>query len=476
MDSDNYQPGSDEYKFETYELQFEMPYYEQVLADIQAVKSTSWQKNLITLAVTLLIFVQIGLFRNGLASILSIIVVLFVHESGHFLAMKLFGYENIQMFFIPMFGAAVSGESRNAAAYKKALVTILGPLPGIFIGTVLMVVHTASGSKTAETFGLMFLIINVFNLLPFFPLDGGRFLNEVLFSRNRHIELVFRIIAGLAIIAISVALQAWFLLIFGILGLITIRHSFRMAGIAGRLKKEYDPDAQLEDVIVPIVDTVHLKTPKGGLNHQTMVSCAKDVWERFQSRPPRLAATFGLLVLYVFAWLMPLIGMVAAGFASAANTEHTIVTSKMPDGSTVFKLHIHSGGELICDMTVDNETWLFSGPGIDYYYGGAVKRESFWVDGLPDGEMKFYGLGGNLKHLVVLDHGKFVSFKTTEDDRLVEKTRQDVPFMLDAKLTEYAEGTPKGPDVETIADFYRTKLNGLSDPNNTETENLGEEI
>jgi Zn-dependent protease len=87
------------------------------------------------------------------------------------------------------------------AAYKKALVALLGPVPGIFIGFLLGIVYAFSGIAIIQRMMIMFFVINIFNLLPFFPLDGGRFLHEALFSRNRYIELIFKILASLAMIA-----------------------------------------------------------------------------------------------------------------------------------------------------------------------------------------------------------------------------------------------------------------------------------
>ncbi len=48
-------------------------------------------------------------------------------------------------------------------------------------------------------------LINGFNLLPVFPLDGGRLLNQILFSRNRYLEGVFQFLAAVALVAYGAA-------------------------------------------------------------------------------------------------------------------------------------------------------------------------------------------------------------------------------------------------------------------------------
>ena len=76
--------------------------YQEILAEIdkQQSRQKSWVKNLVILAVSLLIFFQLGLFEGGLHSVAMIILVLLTHETGHLLGMRLFGYRNVQMFFI----------------------------------------------------------------------------------------------------------------------------------------------------------------------------------------------------------------------------------------------------------------------------------------------------------------------------------------------------------------------------------------
>ena len=152
--------------------------YQEILTEIdkQQTRQKSWVKNILILVISLYIFFQLGFFEGGLHSVVMLILVLLIHETGHLVGMRFFGYKNVQMFFIPFFGAAVSGESRNVATYKKAFISLLGPMPGIIIGCVLMFMYATTGRDGYLNSAGMFLFINCFNLLPFFPLDGGRFL------------------------------------------------------------------------------------------------------------------------------------------------------------------------------------------------------------------------------------------------------------------------------------------------------------
>ena len=60
-------------------------------------------------------------------------------------------------------------------------------------------------------------LINGFNLLPILPLDGGRLLNQFLFSRNRYLEGVLQFLAAFALIACGAALGGMFLFFLGVL-------------------------------------------------------------------------------------------------------------------------------------------------------------------------------------------------------------------------------------------------------------------
>src|SRR5262245_43661681 len=96
-------------------------------------RTRAWFWLLLTLGLFALSFVRVFDWR----SLALIVGVLLLHESGHFLGMRLFGYRNVRMFFIPFFGAAVSGTKHAAAVWQQGVVLLLGPLPGILLGLVL---------------------------------------------------------------------------------------------------------------------------------------------------------------------------------------------------------------------------------------------------------------------------------------------------------------------------------------------------
>ena len=75
---------------------------EEVLEEIERQRSAkkSWTSNLTILVITMIIFFQLGLFDRGVTDVLIVIFVILVHEAGHFLAMRIFGYTNVQVFYV----------------------------------------------------------------------------------------------------------------------------------------------------------------------------------------------------------------------------------------------------------------------------------------------------------------------------------------------------------------------------------------
>lgn len=139
--------------------------------------------------------------------LLLITAIVLIHEMGHFIAMKIFGYKDLGMFFIPLLGAYVSGTKREVSQRESAIILLAGPLPGIIIGIIFfeLMQQNPFGEIAGISYSyisLFFVILNLFNLLPIYPLDGGQLLNRVFLNENDLISRVF--------IFLSIGLLCWF--------------------------------------------------------------------------------------------------------------------------------------------------------------------------------------------------------------------------------------------------------------------------
>jgi Zn-dependent protease len=160
------------------------------------------------------------LFSEKLLFILFLIIVLFIHEMGHFLFMKVFKYENVRMLFIPLMGAFVQGSKTRYSQRESLLVVFFGPFPGLVLGCVTFIIASFYKSDTALTLGLIFMFLNTVNLLPLDPLDGGQ-LFKLLVHRQRDLfMMIFALVSSLLMIAIGWVIQDYLIIVFGfILGI-----------------------------------------------------------------------------------------------------------------------------------------------------------------------------------------------------------------------------------------------------------------
>ncbi len=285
------------------------PSVEQVEAEIdaQATRRKSLASNLGTLLISLVLFASLGLFVLSWSGVVILVVVLLIHELGHFIGMKLFRYRDVQMFFIPLLGAAVAGSETMPSGARRALVALLGPLPGIMLGVIFAVLYLVDRQDIYLQFARTFLFINAFNLLPLHPLDGGRFLEDVVFSRSASIELAFKLITGLALGGLAVITQSIVLGIFTLFVLLVLPTTYRMAKTAQQLKRDI-PDEERHPIdrvphqyLEQLVPLVANRFPERQRTPKVIAIHVQNVWQMVCRRPPRIGATIALLSLYLFS-------------------------------------------------------------------------------------------------------------------------------------------------------------------------------
>ena len=181
------------------------------------------------LAASLALFALSFVRSDHFATLAFIIPVLLLHEAGHFAGMRAFGYRNVRMFFIPFFGAAVSGSKHAAPVWQQAIVLLLGPLPGILLGLILQaILRPATGSWQEMTI-LCLILLNASNLLPVVPLDGGRLLDILLFTRKPYLTVAFRVFAIAALAWMGWQTGSWILFVVAVLMAVGTPMRYRQA-------------------------------------------------------------------------------------------------------------------------------------------------------------------------------------------------------------------------------------------------------
>ena len=157
------------------------------------------------------------LFKDQLRFVLFLILVLSVHEIGHFLFMKLFKYENVRMLFIPLMGAFVQGSKEKYSQKESFLVISAGPFPGIWIGSAILIAASIFQEEWMLELSFLFLFLNMVNLIPIDPLDGGQ-LFKLFVNKNRDLFLMlFALISSLLMIFVGWMIDSYIILAFGFL-------------------------------------------------------------------------------------------------------------------------------------------------------------------------------------------------------------------------------------------------------------------
>lgn len=184
--------------------------------------------------------------------ILSLIIVLLIHELGHFLMMKMYKYKNVRMLFVPLMGAFVQGTKRNYSQRESFVVTGAGPFPGVLLGSVLIWAAATYQNEWLMNLGLLFLLLNIINLLPLDPLDGGQMF-KLLFRKSSELFLmVFALLSSVFMIGIGWYFDSYIVMLFG----------FFMGFRVRALQKKYQVHKDLSD------EDVNFSTTYKGLTNR----------------------------------------------------------------------------------------------------------------------------------------------------------------------------------------------------------------
>ena len=102
------------------------------------------------------------------------VLLIFVHEMGHVIVLRARGINAGLPVFLPFLGAFVSMKESPRTAYDEALSGIAGPVFGAVGAFAVLGLAGFEDSDFLRALAYTGFLLNLFNLLPFLPLDGGR--------------------------------------------------------------------------------------------------------------------------------------------------------------------------------------------------------------------------------------------------------------------------------------------------------------
>ena len=107
------------------------------------------------------------------------VLLIFVHECGHLIAAKRIGLKVGAPVFIPFMGALIALKEAPRNAWIEAQVGIGGPLLGTVGAFVCELIYFATGNMMFRSLAYTGFFLNLFNLMPVGPLDGGRIITAL---------------------------------------------------------------------------------------------------------------------------------------------------------------------------------------------------------------------------------------------------------------------------------------------------------
>jgi Zn-dependent protease len=102
------------------------------------------------------------------------VLLLLLHELGHVIQLRREGVQASAPMFIPFLGAVIAAKSMGDDAAAEARVGLAGPILGSIATLVPLGIWLATGNEFWQALAYVGFFLNLLNLLPVLPLDGGR--------------------------------------------------------------------------------------------------------------------------------------------------------------------------------------------------------------------------------------------------------------------------------------------------------------
>ena len=210
-------------------------------------------------------------YALGMATALSLFTCVLLHELGHSYVAKRHG-TNIQSITLFLFGGVSSMEEIPRNPKVEFKMALAGPSVSLLIGSILIIIYQLFKTDSAYLrlvwmVGYINIVLFVFNLIPAFPMDGGRVLRSWLAGRMSYIRAT-RTAAGIG------KMFAIFMGIFGLFvpgGLWFILIAFFIYIGASEEEKATEVSVVLEGVKIKDIMSKDVTTVTSGMSVEELV-------------------------------------------------------------------------------------------------------------------------------------------------------------------------------------------------------------
>lgn len=129
---------------------------------------------ILMMAISMLISIAVYALAFGIKFALGFVLLLFAHEYGHLVASRVVGLRVSSPIFIPFIGAVIRIKELPINAKMEANVAIGGPAMGTISALFCLAAYFWTNSMLMLVLSYTACLLNLFNLIPCDPLDGGR--------------------------------------------------------------------------------------------------------------------------------------------------------------------------------------------------------------------------------------------------------------------------------------------------------------
>jgi Zn-dependent protease len=156
----------------------------------------------------------------------ALIIAIMLHEYGHVLGYRLVGHSSPVFRLAPFGGVALSREPFRSEA-ESAFVSLMGP--GFSVALLAVAAFLAKMLESTAPFASDYLfslltlagVLNLFNMLPLFPLDGGRAAVSIASLGGRQAMFAVSILSSLAMAAFAAITGLLVIGVFALIGLLS---------------------------------------------------------------------------------------------------------------------------------------------------------------------------------------------------------------------------------------------------------------
>jgi Zn-dependent protease len=173
----------------------------------------------------------------GLALVLSVAI----HEFGHVAAFRVAGHADARFRLVPLMGGYAISDSLPSTQKKAFFIALMGP--GISVAPMVLAFGLSNyawrvspqAGQFLDIFAHVTAALNFFNLLPFWPLDGGRCVRMIAYTFWPGLANVLTIAMSAGLAAAALMMQSMILFFFALMGAQSVMHADTISRVQTRM-------------------------------------------------------------------------------------------------------------------------------------------------------------------------------------------------------------------------------------------------